>query len=110
MANSKALTIRDRVSSDDGSNPTVGTGKAIGSRYANIEIYLGNADNTWSVTPLLVDTNEVSYLEGESTTIDGANGQNQVYTLETNYTSDLNFRVDSSTGTSPEITIKAIRI
>lgn len=99
-------TIRSSVSSNDSSNPTVGTGQDFtGYKYVECEIKLGGTTPVWSVTPLLVNAAGNTYMEGYTIVLTGA--KTFVYKLEVNGNSDVNFRVDTSSGTSPTITIKA---
>lgn len=98
--------IRNSVISNDSSNPSVGNGQNFtGYKYVEVEVTLGGTSPSWSVTPLLVNATGDSYMEGDTTILTGA--KTFVYKLEVNGNSDVNFRVDTSSGTSPTITIKA---
>ena len=104
--NNTLKTIRSSVSSNDSGNPTIGTGMSfVGFKYIECEITLGGTTPAWSVTPLLANAAGTTYMEGDTTALSGA--KTFVYKLEVNGNSDVNFRVDTSSGTSPTITIKA---
>lgn len=93
------------MSSNDSSNPSVGTGQNFtGYKYIECEITLGGTTPQWSITPILVNASGDAYMEGETIILSGA--KTFVLKLEVNGNSDVNFRVDTSSGTSPTVTIK----
>lgn len=100
-------TVRDTVLTDDSSNPAVGTGVDLSNyTYAEVEIIIGGTDPVWNVTPLLVNGAGDTYMEGETITLSGTG--TYVREIQIIGNSDINFRVDGSTGTSPTITVKVI--
>ena len=102
---SDLLTIRSNISSDDGSNPALGSGQSfIGYKKVELEIIIGGTTPSWDITPLLANNANDTYMEGETITITGS--KTHIRLIEINGNSNVNFRVDGKSGTSPTITIK----
>ncbi len=96
-------TIRSSVSTDDLSTPSLGTGQSFtGFKYVNVEITLGGTSPTWNITPLIAKLDGTGYKPGITRVI----STDEPLSLQVDSSSDVNFRVDGSTGTSPTITIK----
>lgn len=98
-------TIRSAVASDDASNPATAQGKFNPSEYGvesmAIDCVLGGTTPSWRVTPLFWHTTAAAYVEGVPMVIN----TNFRFLSRADGCTDVYFRVDESSGTSPTITI-----
>lgn len=102
------LTVRSAVSSNDGANPTVGTGKDFsGYKLVEVEVKLAGTTPGWSITPLLINPAGDAYMDGETLVVSGA--KTQVFLLEVHGCPDVNFRCDTQSGSSPVVTHIKVR-
>ncbi len=100
----KSITIRENVTTDDTSNPSVSTGVGIGYKRVPVEVILSGAEPKATITPLLLNATGDGYNECESVIVSGA--KSKLFTLDIFKSQNVNFRIDNISGTGTSVTIK----
>lgn len=98
-------TIRSAVAADDSANPSTAQGAFDPSEYGvesvAIDVVLGGTSPSWRIIPLFWTRTGAAYCEGTPMTVD----RNFRFLSRCDGCTDMYFRVDQSSGTSPTISI-----
>lgn len=95
-------TIRSSVSSNDSSNPAVGSGQAFdGFKSIELEVKITGTAPSWNITLLLLNADEDTYMTGVTTALSGA--KTHTLKLEVDGNMDVNFLCNGALGVSPVI-------
>ena len=100
----KSLTVRENVTVDDTSNPSTGSGVAVGYDRVPVEVTLAGTNPQATITPLLINAAGNGYVECEPVTVSGAKAK--LFSLDTLKSQNVNFRIDGISGTGTSVTVK----
>ncbi len=93
------------VSSDDGSNPAVGSGKNFKDWFKVLVCCdVGGSTPSWDITPLYRPDSLSKYYEGQTVTVTS----DSAFELNVYGCIDVNFRCDNSSGGTPTLIVYAL--